>query len=141
DPDQRYADAATLAADLRRHLTHQPLRGVANRSLLERWHKWRKRRPLAFRRVLLGLVMLGTVLGFAASVWLYLAERGSEAERALRDGQKQGQQRAYGDAVATLQHGLARVDNLPFWCELAQQLRDQLHRAEEAQTIARREQL
>src|SRR5262249_6957427 len=37
EPDERYADAATLAADLRRHLTDQPLRGVANRDWRERW--------------------------------------------------------------------------------------------------------
>src|SRR5262249_45117600 len=30
----RYPDAATLAADLRRHLADEPLRGVANRDLL-----------------------------------------------------------------------------------------------------------
>ena len=44
-PDDRYPDAAALADDLRRHLTDQPLLGVANRSLAERWQKWRRRRP------------------------------------------------------------------------------------------------
>src|SRR5262249_46639594 len=46
-PDARYADAAALAGDLRRHLAHRPLEGVANRSLRERWQKWRCRRPNA----------------------------------------------------------------------------------------------
>jgi serine/threonine protein kinase len=44
-PSDRYATAADLAADLRRHLTGLPLRGVANRSLAERYRKWRRRRP------------------------------------------------------------------------------------------------
>ncbi|MBV8554932.1 MAG: protein kinase, partial [Planctomycetaceae bacterium] len=45
DPDARYEDAATLADDLRRHLHDLPLRGVGNRSPLERWRKWRRRHP------------------------------------------------------------------------------------------------
>ena len=44
-PADRYHDAAALADDLRRHLSEQPLRGVANRSLVESWRKWRRRRP------------------------------------------------------------------------------------------------
>lgn len=47
NPDARYPDAAALAADLRRHLAHRPLQGVPNRSLRERWRKWRHRRPNA----------------------------------------------------------------------------------------------
>src|SRR5207244_6018272 len=44
-PADRYSDAAALAADLRRHLTDRPLHGVANRNLMERWRKWRRRQP------------------------------------------------------------------------------------------------
>ncbi|HEX4611241.1 MAG TPA: serine/threonine-protein kinase, partial [Urbifossiella sp.] len=43
----RYPTAAALAADLRRHLSDLPLRGVRNRSVRERWRKWRRRRPYA----------------------------------------------------------------------------------------------
>src|SRR3712207_6936721 len=43
--DERYPTAQALADDLRRHLTDQPLAGVSNRSLAERWRKWRRRRP------------------------------------------------------------------------------------------------
>ena len=35
--------AGALAGDLRRHLMHLPLKGVSNRSLPERWRKWRRR--------------------------------------------------------------------------------------------------
>src|SRR5205085_1114616 len=45
EPSSRYEDAATLADDLRRHLNDLPLRGVKNLSLVERWSKWRRRRP------------------------------------------------------------------------------------------------
>ncbi len=50
DPRERYPDAAALATDLRRHLNHLPLLGVPNRSPVERWRKWRRRRPSALTR-------------------------------------------------------------------------------------------
>jgi hypothetical protein len=45
EPTRRYQTAAALAADLRRHLADEPLRGVRERGLAERWRKWRRRRP------------------------------------------------------------------------------------------------
>src|SRR5262249_26879952 len=58
DPHDRYARAADLSADLRRHLSDQPLRGVRNRSAAERWRKWRRRTPHALKLWLLGLAVL-----------------------------------------------------------------------------------
>ena len=49
-----------LSDDLRRHLNNRPLRGVRNRSLSERWHKWRARRPYA-------LLATAGVLAFLAA--------------------------------------------------------------------------
>ncbi len=48
DPGKRYATASELAEDLRRHLANEPLLGVSNRSLSERFRKWRKRNPTGF---------------------------------------------------------------------------------------------
>src|SRR5262249_5058799 len=45
DPARRYADAGALATDLNCYLADRPLRGVGNRSLAERWRKWKRRRP------------------------------------------------------------------------------------------------
>ena len=59
DPADRYQDAAALAADLRRHLADLPLEGVANRSPLERYRKWRRRHP--------GVVALGLLLAVSWS--------------------------------------------------------------------------
>ena len=42
DPRDRYADAAALAAELRRHLAGQPLPGVPRSGLVERLRKWRR---------------------------------------------------------------------------------------------------
>src|SRR5262249_19520328 len=62
DPGERYSDAASLAADLRRHLNHMPLLGVPNRSLIERWRKWRRRRPSALPRQ---MIVLATAVAVA----------------------------------------------------------------------------
>lgn len=45
DPDARYGSMDNLAADLQRHLEHQPLRYARNPSLVERTAKWVRRRP------------------------------------------------------------------------------------------------
>ena len=65
DARGRYPDAASLATDLRRHNNDLPLRGVANRSPVERWRKWRRRRP---RGLLAGVLRLATVVAVAAVV-------------------------------------------------------------------------
>jgi Flp pilus assembly protein TadD len=62
DPSERYPHMAALAGDLRRHLAHLPLAGVRNRSLVERWQKWRSRRP---HRVT-GMMMLAVLLAASA---------------------------------------------------------------------------
>jgi serine/threonine protein kinase len=59
-PERRYRSAGDLADDLRRHLAGRPLRGVANRSLRERWRKWYRRHPYA-------LTVLGALLAIVAA--------------------------------------------------------------------------
>jgi serine/threonine protein kinase/Tfp pilus assembly protein PilF len=68
DPADRYPDSAALAVDLRRHLAALPLCGVPNRSLRERWRKWRRRRPAAllWAGALLALAAVPTALGALA---------------------------------------------------------------------------
>src|SRR5207253_4061104 len=51
------------------------------------------------------------------------------------------QQHAFEDGIATLRHGLERVDSLPFHSGLAEELRGQLRLAEEALRVARRQEL
>jgi serine/threonine protein kinase/Tfp pilus assembly protein PilF len=84
-PDDRYPDAAALAADLRRHLAHLPLRGVRNRDLRERWRKWRRRRPHAalWAGLLLALAAGGAALAAGA------VERYRDARAAPAGGQGQ----------------------------------------------------
>jgi serine/threonine protein kinase/Flp pilus assembly protein TadD len=109
DPASRYASAALLAEDLRRHLTHLPLAGVPNRSLSERWRKWYRRHPQALTRGLLLCACLATATALAV---LYLGDRSRdrrEAAAALAQGRGELQQRHYDEAVETFDRGLWRL--------------------------------
>ena len=103
-PADRYANAALLAADLRLHLADLPLSGAPNRSLRERWSKWRRRRTTSLlgAGLLLALVVAGLALGTTA------LERFHDAREALRDGQMQIQQGRSADAIRTLSRGVGR---------------------------------
>src|SRR5262249_50591498 len=128
-PDDRYGSAAALAADLRRHLADLPLQGVPNRSLRERWRKWRRRRPNAplWAALLLALATAAARLGTGA------AAPYQDARRALAEGQSQLERGAYREAVRTLARGRARVDGLPGGGGLVREIDAQLRLARRAQ--------
>ena len=130
DPADRYPDALTLADDVRRHLTDQPLAGVANRSLAERWRKWRRRRPGALRVA----ALLGATAALLAGAAWHVHDRRQHAELAMRDGRRQLQ--AGGDsaeAVLTFRRGLDLLGPVPFGGDLRAGLREQLAAAQRAQ--------
>jgi eukaryotic-like serine/threonine-protein kinase len=108
DPCDRYADAAGLAADLERHLCNQPLQGVANRSLAERWAKWRRRRPNALVQVegAALVVFTGLLIG---SIGFQHYQGGrialEQSKRHLDNGQ-------YMAAAETLESGLELIKYL-----------------------------
>ena len=87
DPRDRYTDAAALAADLRRHLDDLPLRGVANRSPVERLRKWRRRRPYGAAADLVFLVVAAARryrgVGLLSAAY---RQRVDEVEAALASG-------------------------------------------------------
>lgn len=56
DPADRYQSAADLKDDLDRQLTDRPLRFAPDRSLGERFGKWRRRNPRAVRRLAVAVV-------------------------------------------------------------------------------------
>jgi serine/threonine protein kinase/Flp pilus assembly protein TadD len=125
----RYQDAATLAADLRRHLSHQKLRGVRNRSWGERWSKWRRRSPHALWLLVCGLLVLGALAG-AGYFWLEAdrqqsatrADRLRRASLALGKGKEWLTRGHYLRAVEGFERGLKLVQGLPD----ARQLEDDL---------------
>ena len=100
-PHDRYASAADLAADLRRQLADLPLVGVRNRSLLERWRKWRRRRP---NTLILGTLLAAVLTATAAATALFVLHLGQQrdaAGTALAEGQRQLQQDQFADALVT----------------------------------------
>jgi len=133
DPAYRFPDAEGLAAELRRHLADLPLQGVANRSLKERWHKWRRRRPytLAFAGLLLGVLALG--LAVAGNSLALLAERQHGGASALHEGEERLKNREYSEAIRTLTRGLALTEGIPGVAELRTDLHLGLLRAKRAQ--------
>ena len=106
DQSSRYADAASLAADLRRHLADLPLRGVVNRSLIERWRKWRRRDPQALGLTALILAILLTLLAAGNVAWNDWSQRGMATDTALADGSEYMKHQEYEKAAAAFARGL-----------------------------------
>jgi serine/threonine protein kinase/Tfp pilus assembly protein PilF len=126
DPPRRYPTAAALADDLRRHLGDLPLRGVADRSVAERWRKWRRRRPFALP--VLGLLATAAVTGAFS-----LERAGRQVERArtaLQSGEDHLQRREYAEAAEVFRHGQTLVEAAPFSGGLAARLRERTRLAD-----------
>jgi tetratricopeptide (TPR) repeat protein len=137
DPTERYRNAAALATDLRRHLSDLPLLGVKNRSLAERWRKWRRRKPHALALAGMFLAMLVTTVGVVGYTFTHVNQRLRDAKTALGEGQEQMRSRAYEEAARTFRRGLALSDGIPGSAELVEKLRGQLQLARRGQAADR----
>jgi serine/threonine protein kinase/Tfp pilus assembly protein PilF len=129
DPARRYRQAAELAADLRRHLAGAPLRGVPNRSLAERWRKWRRRRPHALTRAGGLLTLAAAAAALLATGLLHVADVRREADAALAEGRALLRQRQPAEAERRLQRGAALARRLPLATALRQELEQEERRA------------
>jgi serine/threonine protein kinase/Flp pilus assembly protein TadD len=138
DPDRRYPHMAALAGDLRRHLADLPLAGVRNRSMRERWHKWRRRRPHGVALAGMMLAVLTAAGAVALGAASYLNQRIDLARSALNDGRVQLKNEQWDSALRTLQAGLAVARGTPGQGELAEELAQSLHEAEQGQNAAQR---
>jgi serine/threonine protein kinase/Flp pilus assembly protein TadD len=122
----RYPTAAGLADDLRRHLNHLPLRGVRNRSLAERWRKWRRRRQggALFRAAALtaSLAALGLAL-------VGYSQRVGTVEDALTSGRQLIERGHYEDARERLSVGRGATYYVPFIPGLKRAIELELRRA------------
>lgn len=114
DPADRYPSAQTLAADLRRHLAHQPLRQVRNRSLAERWGKWRRRRPYALMAGFLTLALVTACIFIGTTA----RQRRYDAEKALEQAEKDINDGRFELAQSAITHGLSLLSDLPWRGEL-----------------------
>jgi eukaryotic-like serine/threonine-protein kinase len=131
-PQDRYPDAAALADDLRRHLADLPLRGVPNRDLLERWGKWRRRRPGTVWRAAV-LLLLGIA---AVGVGLHVSRRLERAGAALKAGRQALEQLRHAEARAAFRRGLDLAEDLPLGGDLVTGLNAGLRQAERAEVAA-----
>ena len=107
------SDAAALAADLRRHVADLPLRGVPNRSPVERWRKWRRRTPHALSRNLILAAFLAAILAGGASLFVLYRQRVRDLEAALAEGRSYLDRRRYPEATRALRRGLGLAAFLP----------------------------
>jgi tetratricopeptide (TPR) repeat protein len=127
-PADRYPSTGAVAADLRRHREHRPLRGVRTR-WGERWRKWRRRAPHALLRNVLLVVAGALLLGLVGLGRLFVGDRLQKGRSALADGRRQLAQQHYEDAEKTLKQGLEAVRALPWGEDLAGQLAAEAHLA------------
>jgi eukaryotic-like serine/threonine-protein kinase len=140
-PSDRYRDAAALADDLRRHLTNLPLREVPNRSLAERWRKWRRRRPTSLARATTRLVTaaaLVLVLVLGQAFFRQRVHDIHEVETALEYGRKLCAHGEYVEAAQTLFRALERAGTVRAADDLKNSLREQLlvaHRGQKASAL------
>jgi serine/threonine protein kinase/Flp pilus assembly protein TadD len=126
DPAKRYPTAADLASDLRRHLADLPLRGVGNRSLVERWGKWRRRRPAALPLLLLVLLLLAG----AGALSVHVSRQRDRAQAALLEGRDHLAHHRYPEALEAFRHGATLAADLPGCESLRRRINDGLYQAE-----------
>jgi tetratricopeptide (TPR) repeat protein len=130
DPRERYPTAAELAADLRRQLADLPLRGVGNRSLAERWGKWRRRRPYALPLAF----ALAALAAFSGGAALHVSRLADGARTAREDGLSRMARGEYEEAARAFRDGEALAEESPFDRSLRADLRGLRATAERGRT-------
>lgn len=131
EPAQRYPDAGAVATDLRRHLAQQPLIHIANRSLRERWAKWRRRRPYA----LMGVFLVVALLTAFAVRSRTILDQWQEAQHALDEAQTEIEKGDYQWAKVAIDRGLNLAAGLPWRGALWRDLQDAKMVAEQGSLI------
>jgi serine/threonine protein kinase/Flp pilus assembly protein TadD len=135
-PGARYATAAAVASDLRRHLDDLPLRGVPNRSWRERWGKWRRRRPHALVLGSMALIVLTALAASGMVAWSHVRWQLDEARAAMAQGQEHLRLGRFREAASNFQRGLDLAVNLPGNHDLASEFRTHLQLARKAEAEA-----
>ena len=139
DPDERYQDMPALANDLRRHLANLPLCGVRNRSLAERWRKWRRRSPQGIARA----SMLFTVLTALGVVILGLTnllfQKTRDIESALQEARLEESGGEWETAIRNLQRAETVAGSLPFRTDLVREVTSELNQARQGRREATRQ--
>ena len=140
-PADRYPTGAALGDDLRRHLSDLPLRNVPNRSVAERWRKWRRRRPASLMYGAALLTIFSALAAVIALGFVFYRERVQAIQTALDDGRKLRAQGRFPEAVHTLHRGLDESRAVPAVEHLRGSLDEQLQLARRGQRAAALHQL
>jgi serine/threonine protein kinase/Flp pilus assembly protein TadD len=111
NPERRYSGAAVLAEDLRRHLTDRPLAAVHNRNPVERWAKWRRRRPHTLAVSGLLIAVAAAVAALAGLAFLNARQRSAEAESSLQSAKGHLARHEYASATADLERAARLLAN------------------------------
>jgi eukaryotic-like serine/threonine-protein kinase len=132
-PSARYHDAGQLAADLRFHLSNLPLRGVPNRSLPERWRKWRRRKPYTLPLAAIGVaafLIVGVVCG------LFYRDRIRMADSLLQQSQREFDNRDFESSIGHAQGALNGLGWFPWQTGIREQLKGTIVADEQAQAAS-----
>lgn len=133
DPQDRYADAAALAEDLRRELLDLPLKGVRNRSWRERWVKWRRRHPAAFSwSIAVAAIGVAGLVTLSTAGILYRQHAG-QIQAALEDGRRERRLGQHDAARQSLRKGLELARGVPATGALRDALQRELLLTQRAQ--------
>ena len=130
DPAARYQNAGQLATDLRCHLASLPLRTVANRSLVERWQKWRRRKPHAMALAAISLAALVVVCTLGG---LFFHDRMQTAEALMAQSQQELASKQFDSAITHAQSAFSALSPFPWQGKLKEQLRRQIASAQRGQ--------
>jgi eukaryotic-like serine/threonine-protein kinase len=128
--EHRYQTAGDLAADLRRHLAGELLRGVPNRSWKERWSKWRLRKPHALSGGASLLALVLSVMVLLVGTFAYWRGRQQEANRSLEEGRQLVNQKKYHAAGQAFFRGQEQAAPLPLAGDLLRALDQEGRRAQ-----------
>ncbi len=131
-PKARYQDATQLAADLRCHVARLPLHGVANRSLIERWQKYRYRKPHAVPVLAAGLVAAIMIFGIGG---LFYRDRLRNAEAYLVQSQQEMSNKEYSPALEHAQAAWNSLRWFPWEVDLRSHLQAQITAARQAGAV------
>ena len=113
DPGSRYPNPGQLAEDLRRHMSDLPLRGVRNRSLIERGRKWFRRHPgLPLRLVRTAIAMAVTLTVSSLLIMVDEGRRVRKAETSLAEGCRHIDRGELSSATIELRQGLSAVRSI-----------------------------
>jgi serine/threonine protein kinase/tetratricopeptide (TPR) repeat protein len=138
DPNDRYPSMAALAVDLRRHLVDLPLVGVRNRSLRERWRKWRRRRPHGFALAGMMLAILLACGAVAVAAVSHFAQRSEQVRTTLKEGQAQIDHGHWDEAIATLECARSMAVEIPYQGSLVHRIDRRLEVARQGRRAAER---